>query len=375
MSLSTADRSADPPVRRKPIINPHAELEAVRGEGEVQAVRVWAPVRGKSLHYWEISADRYPRAFHTLATAIANDGRLPNVDVADARELRDLGVLIYPSEVSEPVTFEIPPLEMAEASARAARAFSGVVSPSFPLPMPEKDLAAFAGVISQRDSVVWQQANEIGVVNPWAISDEPAHASVQESLPEPQDDFNSAATEAAELFAKRGYAAVRLDLPHAQLAALQRYFASLVDNGWLQLRDQQSNRFFVHNDPVAVMLQWRMLPLIRRIARANVKPSYAYTIRYLRGAELPKHTDREQCKYTVALLLDLEGSDADVSPWPLTLYPGEGQQKVDIHQAVGEALMYFGQTIAHARVALDSCRSSTSILLHYVDEAFTGTLL
>jgi len=373
MSLSTADRSADPPVRPKPIINPHVQLEAVRGDGEIQAVRVWAPVRGKSLNYQEISADRYQRAFHTLATAIRNGGRLPNVDVADARELRELGMLIYPGEVSETVTFEVPVLEMAEPSARA---FSGVVSPSFPLPMPEKDLAAFAGVITHRDSVIWHQASEISVIDPWTVSDESAaHASVRESLPESRADFDSAATEAGEVFAKRGYAAVRLDLPHAQLAALQRYFASLVDNGWLRLGDQQSNRYFVHNDPVAVMLQWRILPLVRCVARANVKPSYAYAIRYLRGAELPRHTDREQCKYTVALLLDLDGADSDVSPWPLTLYPEQGGKRVDIHQTVGGALIYFGQSIAHARVPLESCDSSTSILLHYVDEAFSGTLL
>jgi hypothetical protein len=66
----------------------------------------------------------------------------------------------------------------------------------------------------------------------------------------------------------------------------------------------------------------------------------------------------------------------DVSPWPLTLHPAEPVEKtVDLHQTIGEALMYFGQTIPHSRARLENCRSSTSLLLHYVDEAFTGTLL
>jgi hypothetical protein len=168
----------------------------------------------------------------------------------------------------------------------------------------------------------------------------------------------------------------------SQLLALQRYYDNLIVNGWLTLGDlHTSHRYWTHNDPVAVMLQWRILPLIRYITRANIMPSYAYSIRYVHGADLSRHTDREQCKYTVSLLLDLEHDRestevAKVSPWPLTLHPPEAvDDGVDIHQAVGEAVLYFGQRIPHSRPPLDGCRSSTSLLMHYVDKDFCGGLL
>jgi hypothetical protein len=364
--------------RRKLIINPNLELDPVYHDGELRSVRIWAPVRGASRHYHEVSATRHQRAFQTLAAAAANDGRMPAVAVADALELRDLGVLIAPENVSEPVVFEIPQLEPSAAAARADTASDArVASPSFPLPMPEDDLRRFVDVIAHRGSVIWEQRSPISVINPWVVADaRTSTARVLEAAPAVDDGFEAAASKAAQAFASRGYATVRLDLPREQLVAMQRYFESLIANGWLDLGDQQSRRYWVHNDPVAVMLQWRVLPLVRSIARAHVKPSYAYAVRYIAGAELPKHTDRAQCKYTVAVLLEVDGAEGTgISPWPLTLHPPEATESgVDVHQTIGEALMYFGQTIPHSRARLERCRSSTSLLLHYVDETFSGTL-
>jgi hypothetical protein len=338
-------------------------LEPVFDGGEIRSIRVWAPVRTKSLRYNEVSAAHYRLAFHALKSALSSaDGRSSNVSVADATELRDLGVLIYPDGVSEPVTFEIP----------AAGPLAGCSSPSFPLQARRNDLDGFADASSYRDRVIWHQPHALAVINPWSTSEELHRSRVD--VDEPPEDAVAAAEDAAQHFAAHGYATVRLDLPPPQLTALQRYYERLIVNGWLSWQDEQSARFFGHNDPVAVMLGWRIVPLVQWIARAKIMLSYAYAIRYVRGAALPKHIDREQCKYTVALLLDLDGAEeTGVSPWPLTLHPNGS--RVDIHQTVGQALIYFGQTIPHSRAPLDTCRSSTSLLLHYVDEDFTGTLI
>lgn len=352
--------------RGRLIVNPNIRVEPVYEDGQIRSIRIWAPIRTKSLKYNEIDAAHYQLAFDKLVSALSSPEGLSNAVVAEAIELRDLGVLIYPDQVSDPVKFEIP-----------AGSSPGLSAPRFPLAIGEEDLKSFTGAISYRGDLVWHQSNEISVINPWATFDEPSlPAEAREDVPEPQAGFISAASEAARRFATHGYATVRLDLPLAQLSALQRYYENLIANGWLSLGDEQSNRYHGHNDPVAVMLQWRVLPLIKFVTRAKIMPSYAYAIRYGRGAELPKHTDRPQCKYTVALLLDLDGAEvAGVSPWPLTLHPsGAGESGVDIHQTIGQALMYYGQTIPHSRVPLDSCQSSTSLLLHYVDEDFSGTL-
>ena len=142
----------------------------------------------------------------------------------------------------------------------------------------------------------------------------------------------------------------------------------------MRLGDRQSCRYWAHNDPIARNLQLRMLPLVRAIVGVPVKPSYTYAVRYCRGAELPPHRDRAQCQYTVTLLLDFDGAEDDKSPWPLILYPDASGPPVEFSQSIGQAVVYLGPGILHARPPLTECSHSTSVILHYVDEDFSGEL-
>ena len=75
-----------------------------------------------------------------------------------------------------------------------------------------------------------------------------------------------------------------------------------------------------------------------------VKPSYVYLASYLSGAELKRHTDREQCEFSVTLSLDFSPEPQVVNPWPIRLDTAQGD--VAVYQALGDGLIYRGTSVA-----------------------------
>ena len=63
--------------------------------------------------------------------------------------------------------------------------------------------------------------------------------------------------------------------------------------------------------------------MVAQIAGVAVKPSYAYVSCYQGGADLPMHTDRVQCEYSITLLIDHSPEPTGRSPWPLFLDASE----------------------------------------------------
>jgi hypothetical protein len=93
---------------------------------------------------------------------------------------------------------------------------------------------------------------------------------------------------------------------------------------------------------------------------------------YLSGAELKKHTDREQCEFSITLCLDFSPEPAQQTPWPIKLDTATGT--VTVYQSLGDGLAYRGTRLPHYRDALADGRTSTSIFLHYVSADFKGSL-
>ena len=82
--------------------------------------------------------------------------------------------------------------------------------------------------------------------------------------------------------------------------------------------------------------------------------------------------DRAQCEYSITTRIDASpGPDAE-SPRPIELDTESGPIK--IYQRIGDALLYRGSAVAQSRDRLPDGFTSTSLLLHYVDESFTGGL-
>jgi len=178
--------------------------------------------------------------------------------------------------------------------------------------------------------------------------------------------------EAAVHFEAFSYATVSGLAPPAQLLALARYQRALIGSGQVPLGDAQCRRRYgMHDEPIARFFLHQLRTAVGRIVGRPVLPAYTYSVTYEAGAVLAAHTDREQCEYTLSLLVDTTG-EAESEPWPLWL-ESDGQP-VAVHQRPGDALLFAGRRLRHWRDRLPDGRTSTSLLLHYVDEGFTGSL-
>lgn len=178
---------------------------------------------------------------------------------------------------------------------------------------------------------------------------------------------------AAELFRTKGYAPIQ-DLIHPfHVAALRRYYRYMIRSGNIYLGDHQSSRRYVaHNDPVARFFHRQITATLSEIAGEPLKPSYVYMASYLSGAELKKHTDREQCEFSITMCLDFSPEPDMASPWPIQLDAESGPVKV--YQMIGDALAYRGTKLPHYRWKLPEGQSSTSIFFHYVAADYSGPL-
>jgi hypothetical protein len=157
------------------------------------------------------------------------------------------------------------------------------------------------------------------------------------------------------------------------LGSLRRYYRYMIRQGTIHLGDGQSPRRHVaHNESVARFFHHQIANTVGAVVGQPVKPSYVYFASYLSGAELKKHTDREQCEFSVTLCLDFSPEPLQETPWPIFLDTPKGQ--VTVYQALGDGLVYRGTRVPHCRNTLPPGRTSTSIFFHYVAAEFAGSL-
>jgi len=157
------------------------------------------------------------------------------------------------------------------------------------------------------------------------------------------------------------------------ISALRRYYRHTVRTGKLHLGDNQSSRRYVaHNETVARFFHRQLARVVAELVGEPVKPSYVYLASYQAGAILEKHTDREQCEFSLSFCLDYSPEPRNATPWPLRLHTPDGM--VSVFQAIGDALLYRGRILPHSRDALHQGHTSTSIFFHYVSQDFSGKL-
>jgi hypothetical protein len=174
-------------------------------------------------------------------------------------------------------------------------------------------------------------------------------------------------------FQEKGYAPVRNLIHPFHVAALRRYYRHAIRSGSIRLGDEQSaRRYAAHNESVARFFHHQIANAVGAVVGEPVKPSYVYLASYLSGAELKKHTDREQCEFSVTLCLDFSPEPEGVTSWPIRLDTGDGT--VTVYQALGDGLVYRGPKVPHYRKVLAEGYTSTSIFFHYVAAHFSGSL-
>jgi hypothetical protein len=168
-----------------------------------------------------------------------------------------------------------------------------------------------------------------------------------------------------------GYAPLAGLIHPFHLGALRQYFRTLIRRGRLRLGDRQSpRRFAAHNESVSRFFHHQLAGAVSDVVGAPVKPSYVYLAGYQRGAELPKHTDRAQCEFSLTLLVDYTPEPEAAAPWPLHLDTPDG--RTTVYQALGDALLYRGRQLPHYRTLIPDGQTSTSLFFHYVAADFDG---
>jgi len=174
-------------------------------------------------------------------------------------------------------------------------------------------------------------------------------------------------------FQSQGYAPVGRLIHPFHIAALRRYYRHQLRSGRLRLGDSQCPRRYVSdNDSVARFFHQQLTAAASAFAGEPLRASYVYLASYQPGAILKKHTDREQCEFSVTLCLDYAPEPRNATPWPLHLHKTSG--RVTVFQAIGDALLYRGCLLPHSRDPLPEGHTSTSIFFHYVRQDFTGSL-
>lgn len=95
---------------------------------------------------------------------------------------------------------------------------------------------------------------------------------------------------------------------------LKKYYRTTIESGVFLFGDKQADRFKANNEPFSRFLHYELLPLIERITQKKLKPTYTYLSSYIKNAELPTHTDRPDCAYTVSFLVNKSHD------WPIYLH-------------------------------------------------------
>jgi hypothetical protein len=177
---------------------------------------------------------------------------------------------------------------------------------------------------------------------------------------------------AREQFQSRGYANLG-NLMHAGVVtALQRYYRQLTED-MKSIGDAQCDRRYgIHNETMARFLHRQFTCAAACICGEAVRPSYCYFAGYREGAVLARHRDREQCEFSISLLIDYDPAAGGAPSWPLWLETESGPAAV--HQSAGDALFYGGRKLPHWRTELSRGSRSHSLLLHYVGRDFNGPL-
>src|SRR5271165_1142447 len=187
------------------------------------------------------------------------------------------------------------------------------------------------------------------------------------------DEGEKMIRKAAPIFREKGYAPLAGLIHPFHVAALRRYYRYMIRTGAIPLGDRQSPRRYVaYNDPVARFFHHHITATLSAVAGETLKPSYVYLASYLCGAELKKHTDREQCEFSITLCLDFSPEPALETPWPIRLETPTST--VAVYQSMGDGLAYRGTRLPHYRTPLGEGQTSTSIFFHYVAADFAGSL-
>ena len=160
--------------------------------------------------------------------------------------------------------------------------------------------------------------------------------------------------------------------PAAVIPALAEFYRNMCLGGFCFYGDS-ARRYFSHNDRIGLLFQDYALDAVQRIVPRPIKPSYTYFSGYRNESVLVNHHDREQCEYTLNLILDYRPEDVGAASWPLMFEAADGKVGV-VSLEAGESALFQGRLLEHSRPTLRPEHECDILLMHYVNDDFEGTL-
>lgn len=380
------------------VLNPNLRVRPVLADGRVTAYSLRALVRGRGrLHRTVEVAAASPDVARVLKGLSDADADVEVDDTAFA-SLVDLGVLVQDHEISQPVAFSVglPARLPAEATVGPAAL---TVNPGLAI-LAFEDFARAHGLAGALEPCPWIAVVTDPVTGarwPYWIDDRDRELLLR-LVPGAVPPAGLDASELGRLatsgilvdadavacarrridaavaqFARSGYAELPQVIPALQRMALCRYYRGLVDEGHVLASDSQvALRHAMHDERLMRYCHRELYGLFARVIGDPIVPSYAYFASYRRGATLARHRDRAQCKFTASVLLEYLAGPSDDPVWPIHLEL-PGGEPIAVHLAPGDCLLFSGCDQPHYRHELRGERS-TSLLLHHVDQAFSGSL-
>jgi hypothetical protein len=172
---------------------------------------------------------------------------------------------------------------------------------------------------------------------------------------------------------RKGHACIPGLLPLSHVVALNHYVTELVVEGWLKRGDGFCDRYVAHNSSIARFYQDLMLPSIARLAGQELRSTFNYVASYSPGADLPLHTDRPQCDYTISMFLGQSLKSS--SKWTLEVENLDAASTFETYVCEpGEAIIFRGPLVRHGRPPWRGPGLYNLVLWHYVDATFSGEL-
>jgi len=158
------------------------------------------------------------------------------------------------------------------------------------------------------------------------------------------------------------------------LASFRAHLRRRIRDGFLRRPDPGGpERISEHNEPFSRELNLQLAPWVSRMAGRSVKASYSFTVEYSGRAELPPHLDRRQCEYTLSI--DLGPSRGLSHDWPLRFHSeGLPARLREVVTRPGDAVLFKGRDLHHSRGRMNRGSKRLVCLLHFVDQAFRGSL-
>tara|TARA_Y100000389_G_scaffold203674_1_gene252970 strand:- start:434 stop:2377 length:1944 start_codon:yes stop_codon:yes gene_type:complete len=84
---------------------------------------------------------------------------------------------------------------------------------------------------------------------------------------------------------------------------VDEYFKTNIKNGVYLFGDRQSKRYKTTDEIMTRLLHLELLPLIEKIVGRKMEATYTYISAYVKGADLPAHTDRPECEFTCSYII------------------------------------------------------------------------